>query len=272
MTASIATVPGRSAGQSIVGRLAGARPLLRKDTGEWLHARRGWVILAVSAVFMVLAAANGAIATWVLANVPDGSAGSAKATMDPMTNFLAAVTSQIFIVAAIFGSMGLLVSERDHGTLAWVASKPVARGSIWMSKWIAGSAAIAIVGGVVPLLATVGLVVVVYGAIPAGVVVMSAVGIVAAIAFFVAVVLAASTVVSNQAAVAAIGFAVFALPTIIVGLLPVDISPWLPTSITAWAIGLGAGMDVGMITPIAWAIATIGIVALAIWRMEATEL
>jgi ABC-2 type transport system permease protein len=192
--------------------------------------------------------------------------------MDPMTNFLAAVTSQIFIVAAIFGSMGLLVSERDHGTLAWVASKPVARGSIWMSKWIAGSAAIAIVGGVVPLLATVGLVVVVYGAIPAGVVVMSAVGIVAAIAFFVAVVLAASTVVSNQAAVAAIGFAVFALPTIIVGLLPVDISPWLPTSITAWAIGLGAGMDVGMITPVAWAVATIGIVALAIWRMEATEL
>ena len=61
MTASIATVPGRSAGQSIVGRLAGARPLLRKDSGEWRHARRGWVILAVSAAFMVLAAANGAI-------------------------------------------------------------------------------------------------------------------------------------------------------------------------------------------------------------------
>lgn len=271
MTASIVTVPGRIAGRSLSGRLLGTRPLLVKDLGEWRHARRGWVILAVTASFMVLAAANGALTTWILANVPD-AVGSAKATMDPVANFLAAISSQIFIVAAIFGSMGLLVTEREHGTLAWVASKPVARGSIWVSKWTAAAVAISIAAALLPLVVTLGLVVVLYGAVPAGLVVMAALGMVASVVFFAAVVLAASAVISNQAAVAAIGFAVFALPTIIVGILPIDISAWLPTSITAWAVGLGAGADVGSITPIAWAVATVTIVAFATWRMEAAEL
>ena len=271
MTASIVPVPGRIAGTTISGRLLGIRPLLGKDLGEWRHAKRGWVILAVTAGFMVLAAANGALTTWILANVPD-AVGSSKATMDPIANFVAAVSSQIFIVAAIFGSMGLLVTEREHGTLAWVASKPVARGSIWVSKWTAAAVAISVAGALLPLVATVGLVIVLYGMVPVGLVVMSAVGMVASVVFFAAVVLAASTVVSNQAAVAAIGFAVFALPTIIVGILPIDISAWLPTSIAAWAVGLGAGADVGFVTPIAWAVATAVIAAFAAWRMEAAEL
>jgi len=272
MTASMATSTGRLAGRSITGRLSGVRPLLGKDLGEWRHAHRGWVILAVAAVFMSLAAANGAIATWVVAHDPEITAGAAKATMDPVANFMAALASQIYVVAAVFGSMGLLVTEREHGTLAWVASKPVARGSIWVAKWVAGAVAIAIVAGLLPLLATVALIAVVYGALPVGLVAMSAVGIVAVIVFFVAVVLAASTVVPNQAAVAGIGLAVFALPTIILGLLPFDVSAWLPTSIVTWAIGLGAGADTGLITPIAWAVATVAVTVFAIWRMEAAEL
>ena len=87
----------------------------------------------------------------------------------------------------------------------------------------------------------------------------------------VAVVLAASTVISNQAAVAAIGFAVFFLPQILVSLLPVDISPFLPTSIMAWAIGLVVGADVGFVTPIAWAVSVVALAGFASWRMERME-
>ena len=87
--------------------------------------------------------------------------------------------------------------------------------------------------------ATFGLVAVLYGSAGVGAFVIAAVGVVASIAFMIAVVLAVSTVIPNQAAVAAIGFAVFFLPQILVSLLPVDISPFLPTSIMGWAIGLG---------------------------------
>ncbi len=84
-------------------------------------------------------------------------------------------------------------------------------------------------------------------------------------------VLAASTVLSNQAAVAAIGFAVLFLPQIVVGVLPVDIGPFLPTSIMGWAVGLALGADTGFITPIAWAVSVVALAAFAWWRMDRLE-
>ena len=92
------------------------------------------------------------------------------------------------------------------------------------------------------------------------------------VAFIVAVVLAASTAISNQPAVAAIGFGVFFLPQLIAGLFPVDIGPFLPTSILPWAMGLATGADVGFVTPIAWAASTLALVAFATWRMDKLEL
>ena len=110
--------------------------------------------------------------------------------------------------------------------------------------------------------ATFGLATVLYG--PAGVdaFVFAAIGVAASIAFMVAVVLAASTVVANQAAVAAIGFVVFFLPQLLASLLPVDISPFLPTSILGWAMGPVIGAEVGFVTPIAWAVSVIALVGL----------
>ena len=77
--------------------------------------------------------------------------------------------------------------------------------------------------------------------------------------------------VSNQSAVAAIGFAVFFLPQMLAGLLPVDIAPYLPTSILAWFVGLVMGADVWVASPIAWAIAVIALIGFASWRMDRTE-
>jgi hypothetical protein len=87
----------------------------------------------------------------------------------------------------------------------------------------------------------------------------------------VAVVLAASVVVANQAAVAAIGFVVFFLPQLFAGLLPVDISPVLPSSILSWAISPVVGAEMVMATPIAWAISVIALVGFASWRMDRLE-
>ena len=270
MTASI-SVPARGAGRLSADRFAGFGPLFRKDLREWAHSSRIWVILAVTTLFMTLTAANGAINTWVIANIPDATVSGAQISLDPTINFLSAITTQFFVIAAIFGSMGLLVAERDRGTLAWVASKPASRSAIWLSKWVAAGIVVTIVAGVIPMAVTFALVAALYGAAGIGTLALAAVGVAASVAFMIAVVLAVSTVIANQAAVAAIGFAVFFLPQLLAGFLPVDISAFLPTSILAWAIGPAIGAEVGIATPIAWAVSVIALVGFASWRMDRLE-
>jgi ABC-2 type transport system permease protein len=270
MSASI-SLPARTAGRFPADRLAGFGPLFRKELREWAHSKRVWVILAVTTGFMLLSAANGAITSWIVANVPDATTSDRPISLDPTTNFLAAVTSQIFVIVAIFAAMSLLVGERDRGTLSWVASKPVSRGAIWLSKWAAAAIVVSIVAGIIPMAATFGLVAVLYGSAGFAAFLFAAIGAAASITFMVAVVLAASVVISNQPAVAAIGFAVFFLPQILAGLLPVDISPFLPTSILAWSLGPVLEADMGFVTPIAWALSIVALAGFASWRMDRLE-
>lgn len=270
MTASI-SVPARAAGRIRADRLAGFRPLFRKELREWAHSKRIWVILAVTNAFMVLTAANGAITTWLVASIPGAEVPDDPISLDPMVNFMGAISTQIFVVVAIFAAMSLLIGERDRGTLSWVASKPVSRAAIWLSKWAAASIVVALVAGIIPMAATFGLATVLYGPLGFDAFAFSAVGIAASITFMIAVVLAASVVISNQAAVAAIGFVVFFLPQLLAGLLPVDISPVLPSSMLTWALGPVFGAEMSAVTPIAWAISIIALAGFASWRMERLE-
>ena len=270
MTASI-SVPARAAGRVPADRLAGFGPLFRKELREWAHSKRIWVIVAATTAFMVLTAANGAITSWIVTNVPGGEVPDGPIVLDPLANFFAAISSQIFVIVAIFAGMSLLIGERDRGTLSWVASKPVSRASIWLSKWAAASIVLSIVAGLIPMVATFALATALYGPVGIDALVFAAIGATASITFMVAVVLAASVIVSNQAAVAAIGFVVFFLPQLLAGLVPVDISPVLPSSILAWALGPVVGTEMGLVTPIAWAVSLIALVGFASWRMERLE-
>jgi ABC-type transport system involved in multi-copper enzyme maturation permease subunit len=270
MTASI-SIPARAAGRIPADRLAGFGPLFRKELREWAHSKRIWVILAATTAFMTLTAANGAITSWLVANVPGGEAPNGPISLDPTFNFLAAVSTQFFAVVAIFAAMSLLVGERDRGTLSWVASKPVSRAGIWLSKSAAASIVVSLVAGIIPLAATFGLAIVLYGPAGLDVFVFASIGVAASITFMVAVVLAASVVVSNQSAVAAIGFVVLLLPPLLASMLPVDISPVLPSSILPWALSPVVGAEMSFVTPVAWAVSIIALVAFASWRMERLE-
>ncbi len=277
MTASISptssTVAVAAAQRGGASTFAGSRPLIRKEFAEWAHSRRVWVTVAIVAAFMTLTAANSAITAWIIANVPAGvEAPDAPISMDPLQNLLAAVGSQVFVLAVIFATMGLLVVERERGTLAWVASKPVGRGAIVGAKVVAGTVVAGLVAVVVPTVLTVGLVVVLYGLPALDQVVIVVAGMVAAVAVFVAIGVAAATVVTGQAAVAAIAFGAFLLPSILVAIVPVDIAPFLPTSIVGWSVGFAMGAPVGFVTPVAWAVWTLAIVAFAVWRLERVEL
>ena len=249
-----------------LGMLPGLGGLFRKELSEWLHSRRIWVAFLVSGLFMTLSALN----SWLQANLPAEPGEPALSPVtDPMLILLGAVSSQIFAVVAIFAVMGLLVAERESGTLAWTASKPVSRSGIWLAKWTSAIGVLWLVAGLLPFAATVGLVIALYGALSATPLAILAIGIGLSIAFYVTVALAVSTVVTSQAAVAAVALALMFLPQ----LLGLFVSPeLLPTSILPWTVMISAGESPGLVTPVVWLVSIAALIAFSLNRMEGMEL
>ena len=176
----------------------------------------------------------------------------------------------MFVVIAIFVTMSLIVGERESGTLAWTASKPVSRGAIWLAKWTSATGILWLLGVILPLVATAILVTVIYGPLPVVPVLIIAVGAGLAIALFVAIGLAASTVLTSQAAVAAVGFAALIAPMIIGAVVPIE--AYLPTSILGWSLAVATGQAPGVATLVSWSVTLVALVAFALRRMERMEL
>ena len=268
MTATVSTPRSEVTGSTVSqGVLPGFGGLIRKEFTEWRRSRRVWVVFLVSALFMTLAALN----TWLQSVLPEEAREGAEAPiLDPLMILVQSVSAQIFVVAAIFAVMALVTAERESGTLAWTASKPVSRGGIWLAKFSVSSAVLWIAAGIVPMAATVGLVLALYGPVPVLPVVVMTLGVGLSILLYVAVALAASTVVTSQAAVAAIAIGFMFLPQILGLLMP---SPeFLPQSILAWSVAAGVGEPAGFITPVVWAVTVAGLVAFSLRRMERIEL
>ena len=243
-------------------RFAGFSTLVRKDLTEWRRGRRAIVVAAISTLFMALTAANAWITARIIESLPAGAAAPAVPTsMAPLDNLGAAVGSQIFVLVAIFAVGSLLIRERESGTLAWVASKPVGRGVIWAAKWASAAIVLAIAGVIIPFAATTLTVTALYGVPDLAVVAMVTVGAIATVILFSAFGLAVSTTLPGQVPTVAAGFALFAISPIIGGLVP-GLEPLLPTSILGWSMAAAMGSDVGVVTPIAW---LVGLVALAVF-------
>lgn len=251
-----------------IGRLPGFRALFRKELMEWRRGRRWWIALLIATGFMALTALN----AWLQATFlpADGSAGIPDPITDPFTNVVVAVSGQIFVIVAVFTVMGLLVGERESGTLAWTASKPVSRSAIWLAKLSASTAVLWVVAALVPLAVTVVVVTVLYGSVPLAPMLVIVIGMAMAIAFYVAVALAAATVVSSQAAVAGIAIGVMFVPQLL-GLLIPDPAV-LPTAILPWSLQVAAGESAGWVTPLSWAVSMVALVILGLRRMERLEL
>lgn len=268
MTATVSTprsdVTGTTVSQGVLPGLGG---LIRKEFTEWRRSRRIWVVFLISALFMTLTALN----TWLQSVLPEEALeGAAAPVVDPLTIVVQSVSGQIFVVAAIFAVMALITAERESGTLAWTASKPVSRSGIWLAKFGVSSTVLWIAAGIVPVAATVALVLALYGPVPALPVVVMTIGAGMAIVLYVAVGLAASTVVTSQAAVAGIAIGAMFLPQILGLLMP---SPeFLPQSILAWSVAAGVGEPAGFITPVVWAVTVAALVAFSLRRMERIEL
>lgn len=252
-------------------RLAGLGALMRKELTEWRRGRRFWVVLAVTTTFLVLTAAAAWITEQVrLAVPPDVTPPAAPPSLDALDNLVIAATTGVPVLAAIFAVMSLLVAEREAGTLAWTASKPVGLGTVWLAKWVVASAMLGLGAVILPMavatLTAAGL----YGAPPVVPVLIVTGGLVMTTTLFAAIGLAAGVVLRSQAAVAAIGLGAFLVPSLVGGLAP-GLASILPTSILAWAVDAAMGGDPGLITPIAWVVASGFLAALAIRQIGRSE-
>jgi ABC-type transport system involved in multi-copper enzyme maturation permease subunit len=267
MTASISSRTSVSTSITGAGILPGFGPLVRKELTEWRRARRVWAVLLVSGLFLALGSLN----AWLIHSLPaDVTAGEPLPSLEPLGNLVGPISTHVFVIAAIFAVIALITAERESGTLAWTASKPVSRSAIWVAKFASATGVMWLVAGIVPLVASVIVVVVLYGSVPVTSVAAVALGMGMVIALYVAVALAASTLVTSQAAVAGITLVVLSVAPMLAQILPDPLL--MPTSILDWAVTLGLGGSAGVLPVIGWAVAMGGLVAFSLRRMERMEL
>ena len=256
-----------AAGVYSVGFLPGFGGLLRKELTEWRRGRRTWIVFLISAGFMALIAVN----AWLQISFAEGTGADPvpASALDPFMNLVTAVSGQIFLIAAVFAVMATITAERESGTLAWTASKPVSRHAIWLAKFSAATLVLWVVAGVIPLATTAALIVALYGPLAVGAILVIAAGVGLALAFYVAVALAAGTAFTSQAAVAGTTLAVMFLPQVLGLVIPLEL---LPTSILEWSLAAASGQPAGLLTPVVWAVAASALVLIATRRLERLEL
>jgi hypothetical protein len=124
----------------------------------------------------------------------------------------------------------------------------------------------------IPMAVSTALAVVLYGAPPVELVLGLVAGMVAVVALYAALGLAAGTVMPGQAAITATGIGVFALVPLFASVLPFDVSPFLPSSILTWFAGIATGAPIAWVTPVAWLAVTGALVAASLQRMARMEL
>jgi ABC-2 type transport system permease protein len=248
---------------AIVAPTQGFRPFAAKELLDWWKRRAALITaLAVSAL--------GGIGT--LATRIDELAGGvpSPAMLEPTSNVLGGQFDQWVVLAAIFGSIGLLVGERSSGTLAWTLSKPIARPALLVAKWLAAVAVLAVVAVVVPLSVSVAVATWAYGAVPdLPTVARFGVLLLAVAAFIVALDLALATKLDSVAGIAAIALAVFATPYLLGSIAP-SIAAWWPTAIgaTAGAVASGAPLEPASIAGWAIGLLAAGIAGVLIFSRE----
>lgn len=224
----------------------GFRPFLAKELHEW------WTRRAALTTFIVVSALGilGTLAT----RMDEAMGGVPTAAMlDPTTNVLGAKFDQWVVMAAIFGSLGLLTTERASGTLAWTLSKPISRSSLLLAKWSAAVVVIAIAGIALPLTVSAAVATTAYGSAPdVGTVATFGLLLAAVAAFIVALDLALATRLDSQAGIAAIAFAFFAAPYLLGSLAPAAAAFW-PTAIGAIAGAVAVGGSLEAATLVGWA-------------------
>jgi ABC-2 type transport system permease protein len=264
MTASTPTIGVSTNGDS--NRIsAGLGNLLRKDIRDWLRTRRAVATSLAMTTVVTLATLAAWIAVSTGRHLP-------AAALDPTANFLGAGWFGTIPLIVVFATMGSITGERDRGTLAWSLSHPAARPAFVISKFISAAAALVVLAATIPVGAATAVASLAYGGAPdLGQVVQVAVALVPQIVFFVALTTALGVFLKSQGPVAALAIVLTFAPRFLHIVAP-DLNQYLPTSIGTWTITVLQGGSASSATPVAWAVAVVGLLVLAAVRLERAEL
>jgi ABC-2 type transport system permease protein len=265
--ATVAASRHEAIGARIGGSFLGFGPLLGKELTEWVRTRRAIALAAISL-------ANG-VFTSLIPRVVEASGGASRGvplSLDPTTNVLTFGAGQAVPMILVLATTGLMSGERDRGTLAWTMSKPVSRPALLLAKWSAAMLACAVLGLIVPLVAQAAAAAYAYGAAPdASVIIPFAALYLAVPAFYVALTLAVGTVVRSTSGVAGIALLVALVPPLIATILP-DVAPFLPTSISTWALVTAGGHSASVATAMIWLAAMAALCGIAFIALDRQDL
>ncbi len=261
-----ASVPSISVPFSPSSRFsAGFANLFRKDIRDWVRTRRAVATaLAMTAVVLL-----GTLAAWIAVST---GRHLPPAALDPTANFLGAGWFATIPLIVVFATMGLITTESDRGTLAWSLSHPAARSAFVLSKFVSATAALVVLAATIPVITATAAAWLAYGGTPnPGDVAQVGIALVPQIVFFVAVTIALGTFLKSQGPVAALAIVLTFAPKFL-GIVAPDLIQYLPNSIGTWTVTFLQGGAVSAATPVAWAIAVVGLLAVASARLERAEL
>jgi ABC-2 type transport system permease protein len=235
------------------GMFLGFTTILRKEITEWFKGPKALIVAGVSIVAAIFTTLIPFIVKATSQPAQAGVEGTPLSlTLDPTANVLLGWGGQTVPLIAVIATMALMSTERDRGTLAWTLTNPVSPTSVIAAKFIAGMLVFGVAAVILPLIVSVGLATVAYGALPDLAIVGAFAGLFLAVpAFYIALTIGLGTAVKTTAGVAGIAFAVMFVPQILGGLLPI-ITEVSPTSIGTWAMATAKGEPASMLTLAGW--------------------
>ena len=247
MTAQSAAIVPAIKSPSRGGMFLGFGTSFRKELTEWFKGPKALIVAGVSiagAVFMTLVP--------FIAEATHEAEAAGLMTKDPTTNVLLGWTGMTVALIAVVATMALVSAERDRGTLAWSLTNPVSPTSIIAAKFMAAMLVFSVAAVILPLIVSVGVATVVYGALPN----LATVGtfgllFLALPAFYIALTIGLGTAIKSTAGVAGVAFAVMLVPQVLGGMLPI-IGDLSPTSIGVWALATAKGDPASVLTPVGW--------------------
>jgi len=246
--------------------LAGLGNFLRKDLSEWVRTGRAFWTAVAAQVLLLL----GVLAMRIAQTVQPEAAGI---DLTPNFSMYNAGWETVVPLCAVFSTIGFLIGERESRTLAWSLSMPLTRGAILVAKMATAIAVLAVVAFALPLATTLIAIRLAYGGLPDAYSIWAPVlsGIAIAV-FLLALNLASNAFFRSQRTVTAIAiFAALVIPGLVESIWRAA-GPWWPISIEDWIKGLAGNEPVNWITPVAYAVATVGLLAAAQLRFAREEL
>lgn len=245
--------------------LGGFYNMLRKELGQWWSTRMWWVQTLIWVLIL-----NGVTTIVALTEYGDPAQklGETVMTFLPMNIGITAI-------GAVITAQGLIVGEKELGTVAWIMSKPASRAAFILSKWVAYTIGFWITGIIIPaLIFFIEMQIFFPAQLTLGLFLTGLSLSFLNMLFYLALTLMLGTLFNSRGPVAGIGIGVILTGLLLKGFIPLQILIFTP-----WLLGdISGGLALGQPLPSVWwvpmvavTVWTIAMIVIALWRFGREE-